>query len=124
VSISLRDRIATVLVVTATLIYGLWLVGPLGGLTAGSIAMIVLALGFIASASAVVPGFAALLSGPRLYLALASFGGAVALTSGVLTVVRATGDTLAILVVMTIALWATATARHAHVHRTVAVWMG
>lgn len=67
-----RDRIATLLVATAILIYGLWLAGPLGGLAAGSIAMLVLALGILASASAVVPGFAALLRGSRLYLAIAS----------------------------------------------------
>ena len=123
-SISWRDRIATVLVATATLIYGLWLVGPLGGLTAGSVAMVVLALGFMASASAVVPGFAALLSGSRLYLALASLGGLVALTCGVLTVTQATGHTLAILVVATIGLWAAATARHATGRRTTAVATG
>ncbi len=123
-SISLRDRIATVLVVTATLVYGLWLVGPLGGLTAGSIAMVVLTLGFVASASAVVPGFAALLSGSRLYLALASLGGAVALTCGVLTVAQATGNTLTILVAVTIALWAAATARHTLARRTTTVAIG
>ena len=89
-SIPWRDRIATLLVATATLIYLLWLIGPLEGLTASSIAVLVLVLGFIASASAVVPGFAALLSGSRLYLALASLGGLVALACGVLTVTQAT----------------------------------
>ena len=83
-SIPWRDRIATLLVATATLIYLLWLAGALEGLTASSIAMLVLGLGFIASASAVVPGFGALLSGSRLYLALASLGGLVALVCGVL----------------------------------------
>ncbi len=113
-----RDRIATVAVATATLIYGLWLAGPLGGLTVGSVAIVVLALGFLASASAVVPGFAALLSGSRLYLALASLGGLVALTCGVLTVAQATEGTLAVLVIATIGLWAAATVRHTTAQRT------
>ncbi len=112
-----RDRIATLLVVTATTIYLLWLIGALGGLTASSVAVLVLGLGFMASASAVVPGFAALLSGSRLYLALASLGGLVALASGMLTVAQATEQTLGVLVIATVALWAVATVRHMVVHR-------
>ena len=123
-SIPWRDRIATLLVATATLIYLLWLTGPLGGLPASSIAVLVLALGFIASASAVVPGFAALLSGSRLYLALASLGGLVALACGVLTVAQATEHTLGLLVIATIGLWAAATVRHTVVHRPSAVGVG
>jgi hypothetical protein len=117
-SIPWRDRIATVAVAIATLIYGLWLVGPLDGLAVGSIAIVVLALGFLASASAVVPGFAALLSGSRLYLALASLGGLVALGCGALSVAQATEGTLAILVIATIGLWAAATVRHAMVRQS------
>jgi hypothetical protein len=116
-SMPMRDRIATLLVATATLIYVLWLAGILGGLTTGSVAILVLALGFIASASAVVPGFAALLKGSRLYLVLASIGGVVALTCGVMTVVQATDTTLALLVIATVGLWAAATIRHTQVHR-------
>jgi hypothetical protein len=111
-SISWRDRIATLLVGSATLIYGLWLIGPLDGLATGSVAIVVLVLGFLASASAVVPGFAALLSGSRLYLAIASLAGVIALTCGILTVVQATEHTLAILMIATIGLWAAATIRH------------
>lgn len=120
-SIPWRDRIATLLVATATLIYVLWLTGPIGGLSANSVAVVVLALGFIASASAVVPAFAELLAGSRLYLALASLGGVIALACGVLTVTQATGDTLAILVIATLGLWAAATVRHTMIHRTSAV---
>ncbi len=123
-SIPWRDRIATVLVATATLVYSLWLTGPLEGLAASSVAVLVLALGFIASASAVVPGFAALLSGSKLYLALASLGGLVALVCGVLTVTQATEQTLAILVVATIGLWVAATVRHTMVHHPTAAAMG
>ena len=123
-SIPWRDRIATVLVAMATLVYLLWLTGPLEGLAASSIAVLVLALGFIASASAVVPGFAALLSGSRWYLALASLGGLVALVCGVLTITQATKQTLAILVVATIGLWVAATVRHTMVHHPTAAAMG
>ena len=123
-SIPWRDRIATLLVATSLVIYLLWLAGPLAGLSAGSVALLVLALGIIASASAVVPGFAGLLSGSKLYLALTSLGGLVALACGVLTFANATSDTLAVLVIATIGLWAAATARHTIVHRPSAVARG
>lgn len=112
-NLTTRDRIATLLVATTALIYGLWLAGFLGGLTIELVAVVVLALGFLASASAVVPGFAALLAGSRAYLAIASLFGLVALASGVLTVANATEHTLAILVITTLVLWASATLRHA-----------
>lgn len=123
-SIPWRDRIATLAVALATLIYGLWVSGSLGGLTAGSVAVLVLALGVLASASAVVPGFAALIAGSRLYLVLASLGGLVALACGVLTVAQATDNMLAILVIATIGLWAAATARHTMVRRPSGVAVG
>ncbi len=107
-----RDRMATLLVAAAALIYGLWLTGPISGLTAGAVAMLVLALGFIASASAVVPGFAMLIKGSKTYLVSASIGGLIALVCGVLTVTQATDQTLAVLVIATVALWAAATVRH------------
>jgi hypothetical protein len=107
-----KDRVATLLVAAATLTYAMWLIGPLGGLTPGSVAVVVLVLGFLASASAVVPGFAALLAGSRAYLAIASVLGVVALASGILTVANATAETLAILVAATLVLWASATVRH------------
>ena len=110
--IPMRDRIATIFVAIGTLVYVLWFTGYLGGLTPGMVALIVLALGVVASASAVVPGFAALLAGSRLYLALASLGGFLALMCGAITIARATEETLAILVLATIGLWAAATVRH------------
>ena len=116
-TVSRRDGIATVLVATTTVIYLLWLAGPLGGLTASTVALLVLALGFIASASAVVPGFAALLAGSKTYLALASVAGLIALACGLLTMLQATELTLAVLVIATIILWAAATVRHSTSHR-------
>lgn len=111
--LTIRDRLATLLVAASVITYGLWLAGLLGGLTSGAVAVVVLALGVLASASAVVPGFAALLAGSKAYLAGASLVGLVAFVSGVLTVANATGETLAILVAATIVLWAVATVRHA-----------
>jgi hypothetical protein len=115
-NLTTRDRIATLLVAAALVIYGLWLTGIVGGLAAGSVAVVVLALGVLASASAVVPGFMALLRGSRAYLVIASLLGLAALVAGVLTVMNATESTLAILVIATLVLWAAATLRHAAVH--------
>ena len=122
--IPLRDRFATVLVAMATVLYVLWLVGPLETLATSSVAVVVLVLGFIASASAVVPDFDDLLSGTRTYLALASVGGLVALACGTFAVTQETEEALAILVVVTIGLWAAATVRHTVLHRPAAVGIG
>ena len=84
----------------------------------------VLVLGVGASTSAVVPGFAALLAGSKVYLAAASLAGLVALACGALTVMDATEQTLAVLVVATIGLWAGATVRHTMAHRPTGVAMG
>ena len=117
-SIPWRDRIATLVVACASLIYLLWAVGALGDVSAGGVAIVVLVLGFVASASAVVPGFAELLAGSRPYLALASLGGLVALVAGILTIINTTDETLVVLVIATVALWAAATIRHASNHRS------
>jgi hypothetical protein len=123
-SIPWRDRIATVLVAVATLVYVLWLAGPLAWLTAGAVALVVLALGFVASASAVVPGFAGLIHGSKPYLVVASLAGLVALAAGVITVLQATQETLAVLVVATIGLWMAATLRHTLTREPGAVAVG
>jgi hypothetical protein len=56
-----RDRAATAFVVLATIVYLAWLAGAeLPGLSSvRTVTVAMLALGFAASASAVVPGFAA-----------------------------------------------------------------
>ena len=123
-SITWRDRIATLLVAIATLVYLLWLAGPLSWLAAGAVASIVLALGFVASASAVVPGFAGLIHGSKPYLVIASFAGLVALAAGIITVLQATQETLAVLVVATIGLWMAATLRHTLTRERGAVAVG
>lgn len=123
-SIPLRDRIATAVVASAVIIYALWLAGPLDWLSASAVAVIALALGFIASASAVVPGFASLIHGSKLYLAIASVAGLVAFAAGVLTVLDATEGTLLALVVVTVGLWVAATIRHTVTHEPTRAAMG
>jgi hypothetical protein len=112
-NLTMRDRVATLLVAVSVVTYGLWLAGFMSGLTSSAVALVVLVLGFLASASAVVPGFAALLGGSRIYLVGASLVGLVALASGVLTIVNATEETLALLVTATVVMWVMATLRHA-----------
>jgi hypothetical protein len=112
-----QDRIATGVVATAVIIYALWLAGPLDWLSASAIAVIVLALGVVASASAVVPGFASLIHGSKLYLVIASVAGLAAFVAGILTVLDATEGTLATLVLVTVGLWVAATIRHTVTHQ-------
>jgi hypothetical protein len=123
-SIPWRDRIATAVVATAVIIYAFWLAGPLDWLTASAVAVIVLVLGVVASASAVVPGFASLIHGSKLYLVIASVAGLAALAAGILTVLDATEGTLATLVVVTVGLWVAATVRHTLAHGPAPAAMG
>jgi hypothetical protein len=111
-NVSMRDRLATVFVATATVVYGLWLSGIVRGLPASGVAMVVLALGIVASISAVVPGFPGLLAGSKAYLVVVSLLGLVAFGSGILTVANGREDALAVLMLATVVLWAAATLRH------------
>ena len=74
--------------------------------------IVVLALGFAASASAVVPGFAQLLHGNKAYLVLTSLLGTVALVGGVHMLVAASETGLGIAIVAMIVLWLIATIHH------------
>jgi hypothetical protein len=110
-----RDIIATVLVAAAGTLYLLnaaEVVLPGTGGTRAT-AAIILALGFAASASAVVPGAEELLHGSKSYLVAASVMGVVALLAGVLTLVDAGDTALAVLMAATAVLWLMATIRHA-----------
>lgn len=74
------------------------------------------------SSAASARAAAALLARSRAYLTFASLFGLAALGSGILTVANATESTLAILVITSLVLWATASLRHAmHQRRDVAV---
>jgi hypothetical protein len=76
-----RDIIATGLVGAAAVLYVLWAIGsaPPGMSGTRATGIIILALGFAASASAVVPSFDQLLHGSKAYLAVTSVIGLVAL---------------------------------------------
>jgi len=110
-----RDRLATSVVAAAALLYLVWFtVGD--GASESEVRMItaiVLALGFVASVSAVVPGFEGLIHGSKLYLAVSSLLGLGAFVAGIAALVTGREVWLALLVVTTVVLWAMSTMRHA-----------
>lgn len=109
-----RDLVATGAVALAVVVYLLWWVGAaLPGLgSARATGLAVLALGFVASASAVVPGFTGLVHGNRAYLAVTSLLGLAALVAGVVVLWSGSEVALALLVAVLVALWAIATTHH------------
>ncbi|MFZ0161540.1 MAG: hypothetical protein WAL50_21115 [Kineosporiaceae bacterium] len=113
-SLSKRDTVATVLVAVAGLLYVLWALGSapfsLSGTRATGIA--VLALGFIASATAVVPTFSQLLHGSKAYLAITSTLGVIAAAAGVQMLLTASETGLAVVMVAMVAMWLLATTHH------------
>jgi hypothetical protein len=75
-------------------------------------------LGFIASATAVVPGFDQLLQGSRLYLGTTSALGVAALVAGVVMLWTASAAALAVLMAVLVTLWLIATTHHVVLART------
>lgn len=114
--------IATVLVALAGLVYLLWAVdSALPGTGSARVAgLVVLALGFAASASAVVPTFVDLLHGSRAYLAVTALIGLAACIGGVMTVVSASESGFAVMIAATIVLWAISTVHHRMLARNAA----
>ena len=112
--LSRRDALATVLVGAGALIAVLWWAGidvpGVGGVR--GVAIVVLAAGVAASASAFVPTFGDLLHGSRIYLAITSIIGVAALVAGLLAAVRRSDPMLVTLVGATVALWLISTIRH------------
>jgi predicted branched-subunit amino acid permease len=109
-----RDIIATGLVIAAAIFYLLWDAGSaLPGLSGTrATGMVVLALGFAASATAVVPAFDQLLHGSKTYLAVTSLLGVVAVISGAQMLVAASATGLAIVMIAMVGLWLIATIHH------------
>jgi hypothetical protein len=109
-----RDVAATILVVLAVVLAWLWAVdaAPPGLRSVRATGIVILVLGFAASASAVVPAFDELLHGSKAYLAITSVMGVVALVAGLQMLIAETGAGLAVMVVAMVALWAAATRRH------------
>ncbi len=109
-----RDWVATCFVAVGAFVYALWLagVGSEGATGVRVVTGIVLVLGFGASASAVVPGFDALLHGSKLYVAVTSLLGLGALVAGISALVSGREVVLGLLVATTVVLWAISTLRH------------
>ena len=112
--LSKRDLTATLLVGAALVIYACWAAGlTLPGMeSARATGAVLLALGFLASASAVVPTFVDLLHGDRAYLVVTSVIGTVAATAGVHLLVTANELSLAVLMAAMVVLWLMATVHH------------
>jgi hypothetical protein len=110
-----RDVVATVLVAVAATLFTLWafdvaLFG-LGAVRATGVVM--LALGFAASASAVVPGFEELIHGNKTYRIVTSLIGFAAFGAGIVMLVNASGVALTVVMVAIGVLWLIATVHHA-----------
>jgi hypothetical protein len=112
---SKRDVMATVLVAAASVLYIMWVAGSaaFGMNSARATGVAILVLGFLASATAVVPSFAGLLHGNRTYLVATSLLGVVATGAGIQMLVASSGAGLAVMVVAMVVLWLTATVHHA-----------
>ncbi len=109
-----KDMAVTGLVAVAGVVYGLWAAGSAlpGMSSAGVTGAVVLALGFAACPSAVVPAFDHLLHGNKTYLVLTSLLGLAAAVAGVVMLVTASSAALAVMVAAIGALWLLATIRH------------
>ena len=116
----IRDIIATGLVAAAGLLYLLWALGStLPGMTSTrATGVAVLALGFAASASAVVPAFGQLLHGSKTYLVITSLIGLAALAAGIQMLITAGGTGLTVMMAAIAVLWLIATIHHSLLART------
>ncbi len=115
-----RDIVATVLVAAGAGIYLLWLFDtvPSGMSDVRTTGAIILALGFAASAIAVVPTFGQLLHGNRTYLAVTSLLGLGALIAGVVMLVGTSEPALAVVMGAMVTMWLIATIHHSRLAKT------
>jgi hypothetical protein len=109
-----RDVIATGAVAIAVVLYLLWLAdAALPGMSDLRVTgLVVLVLGFLASAVAVVPGFDRLMHGNKVYLAATSLIGLAALVAGVVMLWSESSAAFSVLMVALVVLWAIATTHH------------
>jgi hypothetical protein len=115
-----RDLVATGLVAVAGAIYLLWLLDAVPTAMSGVrvTGAVILALGFAASATAVVPTFDQLLHGSKLYMAVTSLLGLVALIAGVVMLVGSSQTALAVVMIAMFAMWLIATIHHSLLAKT------
>ena len=109
-----RDLAATGLVAAAGMVYLLWLLDSMPTAMSGIrvTGAVILTLGFVASAIAVVPTFGQLLHGNKVYLAVTSFIGLVALIAGVVLLAGSSQTALVVVMLAMITLWLIATVHH------------
>ena len=109
-----KDVIATGLVAVAGVLYLMWVTGSSPAALSGvrATGTVVLALGFVASAIAVVPSFDQLLHGNRTYVAVTSLIGLVAVIGGLLMLVAESGAGLTVVMGAMVVLWLIATIHH------------
>ena len=112
--IGLRDWIATVLVLAGVGVALAWWASlpVVDTFDVRTVSILVTAMGMLASASAVVPGFSALVHGSRSYLAGTSIVGTLALVAAGVAIVNADERALAVLVIASVLLWIVSTMRH------------
>ena len=115
-----NDAVATGLVAVACVLYLLWVTGssPPGMSGMRATGLVILALGFAASASAVVPNFAQLLHGNKIYMTVTSLIGLVAAIAGVLMLVAESDAGLAVVMAAMVAMWLIATIHHSLLAKT------
>ena len=115
-----KDVIATSLVALAGVLYLLWVTGsaPPGMSGMRATGIVILALGFAASATAVVPGFGQLLHGNKIYMTVTSLIGLIALIGGVLMLVAESDAGLAVVMGAMVVLWLIATIHHSLLAKT------
>jgi hypothetical protein len=113
-----RDVVATGVVAAALILYVLCAteITPSSSTGIRTTGLGVLALGFVASATAVVPSFDQLLHGNKTYLVGMSMAGAIALVAGVHLLVAASMTSLTILMTVMMVLWLAATIHHSSNH--------
>jgi hypothetical protein len=118
-----RDLLASTLVVVAGVLYMLWASDTaLPGLrSTRATGLVVLGLGFAASASAVVPGFYGLIHRSKGYLAMTSLIGLLALGAGLWMLIYSSDVALGLLISSMGMLWLIATIHHVLLARWAAV---
>lgn len=109
-----RDLLATALVAAAVVLYILWDAGsaPAGLGSVRATGLVILGLGFAASASAVVPSFEELLHGNKAYLGVTSIIGVAAFAAGLQMLLGSSETALGALVVAMAVLWVISTVHH------------
>lgn len=119
-NLSKKDVIATSLVAIAGILYLLWFTGsaPAGMSGMRATGIVILVLGFAASAVAVVPGFGQLLHGSKTYMTVTSLIGLGAAIGGLLMLVAESEAGLAVVMTAMVVLWLIATIHHTMLART------